>query len=240
MNAPSVFSAVVFANVIMDIAILVWRDKLFTARNRIESALHKRIAPKQTLTQKLLPAIPITITLSQIPLLLVFFSKIDATPAVSHEWARALEFLAIVSLDFLDGFSARVLNAVSSLGESLDHLTDKFCQALALYFLLWGASVSANILVIILILSDLPTVLIKWLIAQEKGKKLMRMGESVAPASPWGKLKRFFQIKSVALLLLGEDFFAVGCAYLALTLVFLTTLSIRAQWHNLQSLKTQR
>lgn len=127
----------------------------------------------------------------------------------------AIIFIVAGLTDGLDGYVARIRKEITSFGKSFDPFADKVLIILTLVVLAnlnrvpWAA-------VWIIIIREVLITLLRYF----AGKK----GLSVA-ASPWGKLKTFFQIIAIALIMLNQFLpfpFGIWVLWIA---VFLTVWS---------------
>lgn len=108
----------------------------------------------------------------------------------------AIIFIIAGLTDGLDGYLARIRKEITTFGKSFDPFADKVLIILTLLVL-------AN-------LNRVPWVAVWVIIGREVLITVLRFfagkkGLSVA-ASPWGKLKTFFQIVSIALIMLDQFF----------------------------------
>jgi CDP-diacylglycerol--glycerol-3-phosphate 3-phosphatidyltransferase len=111
-------------------------------------------------------------------------------------WLAAAGLFVVAALtDWLDGYLARRLGAVSKLGAALDHGADKVLTASALFALAPGASTDLVIAAVILVARDLAI----------GGIREGFAAEGKAPAvSALGKWKTALVLTGIAALLLGR------------------------------------
>lgn len=93
--------------------------------------------------------------------------------------------------DWLDGYLARRLNAISNLGKQLDPLADKLLVAVALFMCLSLGCLHWLALTIILTREVAVTVL----------RSVLAGRGTVMPADFWGKLKTFLQMTGILVVL---------------------------------------
>lgn len=104
-------------------------------------------------------------------------------------------FLASFS-DFLDGFLARKFNLSSNLGTLLDLLADKILvSSLLIYFVFYTSDLILFIFSLIIILREISITSIR-LFLVSNGVDLLKVS-----SDKYGKLKTFFQMFSISLLL---------------------------------------
>src|SRR5947209_1440740 len=132
---------------------------------------------------------------------------------VNQPWAflTATGLFVLASLtDFFDGYLARRLKVVSSLGVFLDLTADKVFVSAILIALVQIGLVPAWMVFVIVTREFLVTSLRS--IAAEKGKKI--------PASIWGKQKTFITLVAMAVLLLAKGLGAHQLSLFPLMLTF--------------------
>ncbi len=109
----------------------------------------------------------------------------------------AFSIFVIASIsDVLDGYIARKYNQITNLGKLLDPLADKFLTIGALIALFLIGTIEAWIVVLILIREVFITIFRYYLLSKS----------IISPASFMGKIKTFFQIISIATLLIYSVF----------------------------------
>lgn len=125
-----------------------------------------------------------------IPVFILFFTM----PHPTRPLLSALIFLAASLTDFFDGYIARRRAQITKLGKLLDPVADKLLISSALILLVSVGRVPAWIVIVIIAREFIVT-----------GLRAVAATESIILASePLGKLKFFFQIFSIVLLLLDE------------------------------------
>ncbi|AFY88554.1 MAG: CDP-diacylglycerol--glycerol-3-phosphate 3-phosphatidyltransferase [Chroococcidiopsis cubana SAG 39.79] len=136
--------------------------------------------------------IPNWVTLSRLlalPLLLYLLP----VPTTTARWFCLTVFLVAALTDWLDGYLARKLNAITELGKFLDPLVDKLLVLAPLLSLIQ--------------LGQLPAWGVFLILARELGIAGWRVSPSltgtnaIAGANLWGKLKTVSQITAIALLI---------------------------------------
>ncbi|MBD2306830.1 CDP-diacylglycerol--glycerol-3-phosphate 3-phosphatidyltransferase [Chroococcidiopsis sp. FACHB-1243] len=135
--------------------------------------------------------IPNWVTLSRLlalPLLLYLLP----VPTATARWFCLTVFLVAALTDWLDGYLARKLNAITELGKFLDPLVDKLLVLAPLLSLIQ--------------LGQLPAWGVFLILARELGIAGWRVSSltgtnAIAGANLWGKLKTVSQIAAIALLI---------------------------------------
>ena len=124
-----------------------------------------------------------------LPVLLYYLQN----PTAANRWLSLAVFLVAAMTDWLDGYLARKLNAVTELGKFLDPLVDKLLVLAALLALIelkqipaWG---------VFLILARELT------IAGWRVTPSLTGSAAIKGANVWGKLKTVSQIIAIALLI---------------------------------------
>jgi CDP-diacylglycerol--glycerol-3-phosphate 3-phosphatidyltransferase len=141
--------------------------------------------------------LPNIITLSRVPCLFIISGFIACDVRGSDTLAFAFFLLAAIS-DFLDGWLARLMGAISNFGKLMDALTDKILNVgLFIFLLVYPAdqpllpTASAFCVVVILVRELLIT-----------GLRLVAASSNmVLAAERSGKIKTFLQVAAIALLL---------------------------------------
>ncbi|MDH4228042.1 MAG: CDP-diacylglycerol--glycerol-3-phosphate 3-phosphatidyltransferase [Deltaproteobacteria bacterium] len=155
---------------------------------------------------------------------LISLFRIAATPVIvimlidpdkGASFIATLIFLVVCLTDWLDGFLARRLKSVTSLGKFLDPLADKI--------------LIVSVLVMLVELDRVPAWIVAAILAREfavTGLRSVAVDSGIViQASPLGKLKTVTQIAGIAPLVLhykyfGIDFHAAGTVILWFALVF--------------------
>jgi len=106
-------------------------------------------------------------------------------------------FLIASFTDFLDGLLARMFKEESKLGELLDPIADKIIVATALLLLVMNSTIK-NYEVIAAIIILTREILVSGL------REFLAKGKIRLPVSNLAKLKTFFQMFAIAILLTGE------------------------------------
>ena len=166
-----------------------------------------------------------------IPNLLSSFRMIAFLPVIilfSSEYYLSSFFLFTIAAwsDFLDGFLARKYNLSSELGTLLDLMADKILvSSLLIYLVFYTSDIYLLILSLIVILREISITSLRLF--------LVSNGLDLSSISPdrYGKLKTFFQMFSISLLLI---FPIVNLLLYKIALVFLmisAILSIVSFWN---------
>jgi CDP-diacylglycerol--glycerol-3-phosphate 3-phosphatidyltransferase len=136
--------------------------------------------------------IPNWVTLSRLLALPLLLYLLPA-PTATERWLCLVVFLVAALTDWLDGYLARKLNAITELGKFLDPLVDKLLILAPLLSLIQ--------------LGQLPAWGVFLILARELSIAGWRVTPSltgsnaIAGANVWGKLKTVSQITAVALLI---------------------------------------
>ena len=126
-------------------------------------------------------------------LVFVFF-----LPGSLSDWLACGVFVLASFTDFVDGFLARILKQQSRLGEMLDPIADKIIVVTALILLVKDDTISnTNIIAAIIILCR--EILVSGL-REYLAKFKLKM-----PVSQLAKVKTFFQMFSISILLAGNS-----------------------------------
>jgi CDP-diacylglycerol--glycerol-3-phosphate 3-phosphatidyltransferase len=126
-----------------------------------------------------------------IPVFILFFTM----PHPTRPLLSVLIFLAASLTDFFDGYIARRRAQITKLGKLLDPVADKLLVSSALILLVSVGRVQAWVVIVIIAREFIVT-----------GLRAVAATENVVLSSePLGKIKFFFQIFSVVLLLLDEQ-----------------------------------
>lgn len=143
--------------------------------------------------------LPNLLSLSRVPALIVIAILLHLPPqAGGATWALILFVLAAFT-DYLDGWVARKQGLVSDLGKFLDALTDKILTlGLFITFLSLGILPAWTLLLVLFILIRELLITGLRLVAAKNGL--------VLAAEKSGKIKTFFQMASLAILLLSQAF----------------------------------
>jgi CDP-diacylglycerol--glycerol-3-phosphate 3-phosphatidyltransferase len=166
-----------------------------------------------------------------IPNLLSSFRMIAFLPVIilfSSEYYLSSFFLFTIAAwsDFLDGFLARKYNLSSELGTLLDLMADKILvSSLLIYLVFYTSDLYLLILSLIIILREISITSLR-LFLVSNGLDLSRISPD-----KYGKLKTFFQMFSISLLLI---FPIVNLFLYKIALVFLmisAILSIVSFWN---------
>jgi CDP-diacylglycerol--glycerol-3-phosphate 3-phosphatidyltransferase len=136
--------------------------------------------------------IPNIITLCRIIFIPVLFILLLYSPGKFLSFCAALIFTLASVTDFLDGYLARRMNLVTSLGKFLDPLADKLLVGVAL--------------IMMIPLERVPPWIVALIVAREiliTGLRVVAMREGmVIETSTWAKHKTVFQIVAVVGLLI--------------------------------------
>lgn len=134
--------------------------------------------------------LPNWVTLSRLLVLPVLLYCLQ-TPTTSDRWLSLVLFLVAAMTDWLDGYLARKLNAVTELGKFLDPLVDKLLVTAPLLSLIelqqlpaWGG--------FLIVARELA-------IAGWRVNPSLTGSQAVVGANVWGKLKTVSQIAAIAL-----------------------------------------
>lgn len=106
-------------------------------------------------------------------------------------------FIVASCTDFLDGYLARSRNEVSTLGIFLDPLADKLLTLSALILLVYTGETISVVAVIIILSRENIINAVRFMAAKDN---------IVISASQLGKLKTIFQMTSISLILIGNNF----------------------------------
>jgi CDP-diacylglycerol--glycerol-3-phosphate 3-phosphatidyltransferase len=127
------------------------------------------------------------IRMTLIPLFLVLLLGRFGSPATWDDWRpwlAAAVYTVLAATDVVDGYVARSRNEVTTFGKFIDPLADKLLVTAALVGLVQIGSLPGWVAIVI--------------IGRElivSGLRMVAVAEGVViAASPWGKLKTFFQI----------------------------------------------
>jgi CDP-diacylglycerol--glycerol-3-phosphate 3-phosphatidyltransferase len=133
-------------------------------------------------------------------LLIPVFILIFTVPSPARPFLSALIFLTASLTDFFDGYIARRQAQITKLGKLLDPVADKLLISSALILLVSVGRVPAWIVIVIIARELIVT-----------GLRAVASTEGIVLASePLGKIKFFFQICAVLLLLLGENLWSIN------------------------------
>ena len=135
--------------------------------------------------------LPNLITGLRILLIPVFLLVYISPSPTRSQWA-ALVFVLASATDLLDGYIARKMEQITSLGKLLDPIADKLLVISALILLVAFQRVSA-ILAILLVCREMAITGLR-VIASERG--------IIIPAERLGKFKTFLQVVAVTMLIL--------------------------------------
>lgn len=136
--------------------------------------------------------LPNWVTLSRLLVLPVLLYCLQ-TPTAGNRWLSLVLFLVAAMTDWLDGYLARKLNAVTDLGKFLDPLVDKLLVTAPLLSLIelqqlpaWGG--------FLIVARELS-------VAGWRVNPSLTGSKAVVGANVWGKLKTVSQIAAIALLI---------------------------------------
>jgi len=170
---------------------------------------------------------PTRLTLLRIALIpmLMFVNEIDSP---WNSWVALSIFLLASITDWLDGFLARKMNQITTLGKLLDPLADKLLVLTALLLILERKYVPAW-LVILLIGREMGITGLRAFLAAE---------HIVLAANKMGKWKMTFQVIAISFLFLSDEWYVfhrVGLitAYLALVLSLISAYAYIARFWQL-------
>ena len=159
-----------------------------------------------------------------IPNLLSIFRMIAFLPVIilfSSEYYLSSFFLftAAAWSDFLDGFLARKYNLTSNLGSLLDLLADKvLVSSVLIFFVFYTSDFYLYILSSLIVLREISISILR-LFLISKGLEI----SNITPDS-YGKLKTFFQMFSLSLLIIfpmfGDSFFKTILIFLFISAFF--------------------
>tara|TARA_B100001057_G_scaffold296483_1_gene296687 strand:+ start:67 stop:597 length:531 start_codon:yes stop_codon:yes gene_type:complete len=122
-------------------------------------------------------------------------------------------FTAAAWSDFLDGFLARKYNLTSNLGSLLDLLADKvLVSSILIFFVFYTSDFYLYILTSLIVLREISISILR-LFLISKGLEI----SNIIPDN-YGKLKTFFQMFSLSLLIIFPMF---GDLFFKITLIFL-------------------
>jgi CDP-diacylglycerol--glycerol-3-phosphate 3-phosphatidyltransferase len=149
------------------------------------------------------------VRLAGVPIVLYLLSGENDT----SRWVAFYLFLAICATDWLDGYLARKLDAVTELGKFLDPLIDKIAILVPMLTFIERQQIPAWGVALILV--------------RELGIAGWRVNQTqVSGANWWGKIKTVSQMAAVALLILPPSFAISNVTPIVFRLsVFLTLLS---------------
>ena len=119
-------------------------------------------------------------------------------PGAISDWLTCGIFILASFTDFVDGFLARLLKQQSKLGELLDPIADKIIVVTALVLLTESKTISssATIAAIIIVCREILVSGLREYLAKFKVKM---------PVSKMAKVKTFFQMFSISILLAGSS-----------------------------------
>ena len=142
------------------------------------------------MTMMNLPNFLTSLRILLIPVFILFFTM----PHPARPLLSVLIFLTASLTDFFDGYIARRRAQITKLGKLLDPVADKLLVSSALILLVSVGRVPAWVVIVIIAREFIVT-----------GLRSVAATENVILSSePLGKLKFFFQIVSIVLLLLDE------------------------------------
>lgn len=147
--------------------------------------------------------IPNMLSMLRIFLIPLFLYLLFLPGTAGKIWAIVVFMIASIT-DFLDGWSARILNQQSELGKFLDPLADKFLVIAALLAFVLVDPLIPLWMVVIIIGRDLLITLMRYL-AVKKGSSLR--------TSRLGKVKTAFQMVSIIVIIAVFLIESMGAAY---------------------------
>jgi CDP-diacylglycerol--glycerol-3-phosphate 3-phosphatidyltransferase len=158
--------------------------------------LDKAKTQSQSITAILnLPNLITGLRILLIPVFVAFF----ITPSPTRSQWSALIFVLASATDLLDGYVARKMEQITSLGKLLDPIADKLLVISAL-ILLVGFQRAPALLAILLICRETAITGLR-VIAAERG--------IIIPAERLGKLKTFLQVVAITILILDPSLLSV-------------------------------
>ncbi|MDB9711220.1 CDP-diacylglycerol--glycerol-3-phosphate 3-phosphatidyltransferase [Candidatus Pelagibacter ubique] len=144
----------------------------------------------------MLKKIPNILTIGRI-IIVPFFVLAFYLPGFYGDLTACVLFVIASFTDFLDGMLARMMGEESKLGELLDPIADKIIVATALILLVMSGTIKHyEVIAAIIILTR--EILISGL------REFLARGQIKLPVTNLAKLKTFFQMVAIALLLTGE------------------------------------
>ena len=171
----------------------------------------------------MLMTIPNILTLARIALIPVFVVVYLAMP--NDAWIAAAIFVLAALTDWLDGFLARQMKAVSSFGEFLDPVADKLMVCTALVLLVSDDLITENVVIettfvisiIVIVGREVSVVALREWMA-ETGKRA-----SIA-SSLVSKFKTFTQMSAIVLLLYGQPVSGFSTLLVGEVLLYIATV----------------
>ncbi len=173
--------------------------------------------------------LPNKITLTRIFLIPVFVAVFFLTVIPYNYFIAGIIFIVASCTDFIDGHIARKYNLVTNLGKFLDPIADKVLVSSALICMLvkpeilqvmWGGEwvmIVSGICVAIILARELIV----------SGFRMVAASTGlVLAADKVGKVKTTFQDISIAVLLIGANFFGIAAASEVLNAIGLVCLAI--------------
>jgi CDP-diacylglycerol--glycerol-3-phosphate 3-phosphatidyltransferase len=153
----------------------------------------------EKLNRQQILSLPNTLTIIRvlvIPIILILLFY----PGRIYQPITALLFLSAAVTDTLDGYLARRRGMVTTLGKFLDPLADKLLIVTALIALIPARGIPVW-MVIVIVGREIAVTGLRG-IAGAQGM--------VMAASGWGKYKTIFEVVSITLIMLNEDYFSIN------------------------------
>jgi len=167
-----------------------------------------------------IPNVVSLVRIALIPSITYFLCFSNCTFAgIEYKYIACALFILVALSDALDGYLARKLNQVTTLGKLLDPLADKLLVIAVLIVLIEKRLVPA-LPVMLIIMRDLTISLFRGLAASR---------HLIIAASPWGKIKTVLQVIAIAMLILSLPF-AIEVLWVSITITLLTGAQII--WNN--------
>ncbi len=156
-----------------------------------------------------------------IPVLVVVYFL----PIPAREMTLTGIFIIAAVTDWLDGFLARYMNAISPLGTFLDPVADKLVVSTALVLLVSDSSVLNNVLHPIPFAVAVAVIIGREIVVSALREWMAELGDRcVIAVSKIGKFKTAFQMISIGILLYGKPIYDIPVFRLGEVLLYLAAL----------------
>lgn len=156
-----------------------------------------------------------------IPVLVVVYFL----PIPAREMTLTGIFIIAAVTDWLDGFLARYMNAISPLGTFLDPVADKLVVSTALVLLVSDSNVLNNVLHPIPFAVAVAVIIGREIVVSALREWMAELGDRcVIAVSKIGKFKTAFQMISIGILLYGKPIYDIPVFRLGEVLLYLAAL----------------